>query len=183
MWTPPGLHVDSIWKRPQCTILYKIQVDSIWTPYGIQMESKWTPGGLLYLYNYQKISVLFTPPPIPTGVLVDSRILTGVLLDLGIPTIFKSNWILKIQVITYRLTNINYIVPGCHRRSSGVVMGRRRRWHVVGAGRGPSSKMVGGGGRCSPLVGWGAPCGWCWAVLAVGRGRWWAVFTVGMGSW
>ena len=124
--------------------------------------------------------MLFTPPPIPTGVL----------LDLGIPTIFKSNWILKkIQVITYRLTNINYIVPGCHRRSSGVVMGRRRRWRVVlgcravgGCWRGPSSKMVGGGGRCSPLVGWGAPCGWCWAVLAIGRGRWWAVFAVGMGS-
>jgi len=39
-------------------------------------------------------------------------------------TIFKSNWILKkIQVITYRLTNINYIVSGCHHRSLGVVMG------------------------------------------------------------
>ena len=46
MWTPPGLQVDSIWKRPQSTILYKIHLDSIWTPYGIQMESKWTPGGL-----------------------------------------------------------------------------------------------------------------------------------------
>ena len=45
-------------------------------------------------------------------------------------------------------------------------------------------KMVGGSGRCSPFVGWGAPCGcWCWAVLTIGRGRWWVVFVVGMGSW
>ena len=29
----------------------------------------------------------------------------------------------------------------------------------------------------------GVPCGcWCWAILAVGRGRW-VVFTIGMGSW
>ena len=80
---------------------------------------------------------------------MDSGILTGLLLDLGIPTIFKSNWILKkIQVITYRLTNINYIVPGCHHRSSGVVMGRRAA------------------GGC-----------WRWAVVEDGGG-WWAVFTV-----
>jgi len=80
---------------------------------------------------------------------VDSRILTGLLLDLGIPTIFKSNWILKkIQVITYRLTNINYIVPGCHRHWSGVVMGHR---------------AVGG-------------C-WRWAIVEDG-GQWWAVFAV-----
>jgi len=55
---------------------------------------------------------------------------------------------------------------------------------LVGAGGGPSSKMVGGGGRYSPFVGWGAPCVcWCWAALAVGRGRWWVLFAVGMGSW
>ena len=55
---------------------------------------------------------------------------------------------------------------------------------LVGAGGGLSSKMVGSGGQCSLLVGWGVPCGcWCWAVLTVGRGRWWAVFAVGMGSW
>jgi len=55
---------------------------------------------------------------------------------------------------------------------------------LVGAGGGPSLKMVGGGGQCSPFVGWGVPCGcWCWAVLAVGRGRWWVMFTVGMGLW
>jgi len=31
--------------------------------------------------------------------------------------------------------------------------------------------MVGSGGWCSPLVGWGAPCGcWCWAILTIGRG-------------
>jgi len=90
---------------------------------------------------------------------VDSRILTGLLLDLGIPTIFKSNWILnKIQVITYRLTNINYIVPGCHRRSSGVVMGRHRHWRVV-----LGHRAVGG-------------C-WRWAVVEDGGG-WWAVFAV-----
>jgi len=41
-------------------------------------------------------SVLFTPPPIPTGVLVDSRILTGLLLDLGIPTGLLTNPI-KVQ--------------------------------------------------------------------------------------
>ena len=55
---------------------------------------------------------------------------------------------------------------------------------LVGAGGGLSSKMVGGGGRYSPFMGWGAPCGcWCWASLAVGRGRWWVLFAVGMGSW
>ena len=29
---PCGLHLDSIWKRPQSTILYKIHLDSRWTP-------------------------------------------------------------------------------------------------------------------------------------------------------
>jgi len=59
----------------QCTL--PSPTDSMWTPYGkdhylqFHIKSKWTPGGLLYLYNYQKISVLFTPPPIPTEVLLD----------------------------------------------------------------------------------------------------------------
>jgi len=68
--------------------------------------------------------------------------------------------------------------------SSPLACGAGPSSQLVGAGGGPSSKMVGGGGWCLPFVGWGAPCGcWCWAVLAVGRGRWWVVFTVGMGSW
>jgi len=37
--SPPGLQVDSIWKRPQCTILYKIHLDSRWTPGGLQVDS------------------------------------------------------------------------------------------------------------------------------------------------
>jgi hypothetical protein len=36
--TPPGLQVDSKWKRPQSTILYKIHLDSIWNPSGLQVE-------------------------------------------------------------------------------------------------------------------------------------------------
>ena len=53
----------------------------------------------------------------------------------------------------------------------------------MGAGGGPSSKMVGGGGRCSPFMGWGVQCGcWCWAVLTVGMGLWWAVFIICRGS-
>jgi len=59
------------------------------------------------------------------------------------------------------------VVLGCPRSWWVLEVGRRRRWWEVFAVRG-----VGG-----------APCGcWCWAVLAVGRGRW-VVFAVGMGSW
>ena len=94
----------------------------------------------------------------------------------------------KIQVIAYILTNINYIVLGCHCCSLGVVMGRRCHWCVVlghcAVGGCWRWAIVEDGGWCSPLVGWGALCGcWCWAVLAIGRGRWWAMFAVGMGSW
>jgi len=96
-------------------------------------------------------------------------------------------------VIAYILTNINYIglcqaaslfVRGGEGLSSPLACGAGPSSQLVGAGGGPSLKMVGGGGWCSPFMGWGAPCGcWCWAVLAVGRGRWWVVFAVGMGSW
>ena len=34
---PPGLHLDSIQKRLQPTILFKIHLDSTWTPPGIQV--------------------------------------------------------------------------------------------------------------------------------------------------
>jgi len=86
----------------------------------------------------------------PSGFLLDSY---------WSSTIFKSNWILKkIQVITYRLTNINYIVLGCHHHSSGVVMGRHRCWRVV-----LGCHAVGG-------------C-WRWAIVEDG-GQWWVVFAI-----
>jgi len=67
-------------------------------------------------------------------------------------------------------------------------MGRPRHWHVV-LGRPRSWWVLEVGHRrrwwevfAVRGVG-GVPCGcWCWAVLAVGRGRW-VVFAVGMGSW
>ena len=113
----------------------------------------------------------------PVGMPKSNRSPVRILESYWSSTIFKSNWILKkIQVITYRLTNINYIVPGCHRchccwhvvlghhwRWCAVVCSVRRLWggvHHVGAGAGPSSLLVGGGGGpCSLFVwGHGRPC-------------------------
>ena len=55
---PPGLHVDSIQKRIQPTILFKIHLDSTWTPPGIQVASIWSWPMYSALCKLRKITTL-----------------------------------------------------------------------------------------------------------------------------
>jgi len=91
----------------------------------------------------------------PVRILESTRTPVGILLEFNN---FYKQLDSKENTSNYIQTNINYIVPGCHRHSSRVVMGRRHRWRVV-LGR----RAVGG-------------C-WRWAVIEDG-GWWWVVFAV-----